>query len=1090
MTSGNFKLTLGQSSETIEVNAGAVQVNTEQPGVSDVITNEQIQSLPINGRNFLDVAQIEPGVILQSGQTFDPTKAGYSAISTDGVSGRTTRILLDGQDITDETVGTTIFNVSQGSINEFQLNRSTQDVSGDVTSTGQVLVATSSGTNKYHGQGFYNFQDHRAGFATVLGIDPIFQRNQFGGSFGGPILKDKLFFFGNIERIKQDQAASVAVGSIFPAFQGLTSPSPYRETYSVIRLDYNGPFHGHYFARGNYNVNSITGNAGDGFQIYANRDNTPGIAGGADFGTGRFTHSFRGSYEKFHNLISDATGSTPTATNPLPGITFQNVAQGLYTGPNDLAPQGTFQSDKQIRYDGTWTRGAHNIRYGYSLNRIQGGGFAAFFGIGPRVRETASTKLPGASGSNPLTDYHPSSIVLGNGLGFFTSQPGFGLPDGETSDWREGAYIADSWKIRPSFTLSAGVRWSVDTNRANQDLATPLCSDIDTTNQFTDPTQVPCTGNTPLFSLWRSDLGQKVHQPYANFGPQVGFAYAPGNQKTVLSGAAGIFYESDVFNNTTNARSALLKSGAFFADESVCGSGTLVQPDGTKVTSVTVNGTSLTIKQVCASSIATAAPYAAALESLYQANSKANSISSNGGFVGENLTVSGVYGAPYRTPYSEQLNFGIQRELFKGSTLRADYVHNATLKIGQTQDLNHVGAARFLNTAAAQNAINATLAQCGATTVAQAVASCQLHPGGAGAANSGATIVDFAKNGLDSGVTYLGGNPASYNGDTVATGAAFPGQNPLLGTGSFILPIGRAGYDALQMVFREVKAHPAPGIVSSNVQVSYSLSRIVTTAGSGTSDSFFNNASYDNDNPTATIGRASLDHKHEVSFGGSARLKYGPQVGVIGHFFSASPTSLTLDNQGIYANIFQSDLTGDGTTGDLAPGTVQGDYMHRVKPGTLPTYISNFNNTYANTLTPSGKALVAAGLFTTQQLIQAGGAIQPIAQVPNTRALANPPTRLLDVNFSYPIQLARYREGLSLEPAVAIYNVANFANYGTPSGILQNTASAGGPQDLTTGYISGPNTFDTLNQNRVTRGTGTYNQGAPRTMEFQLKMNF
>ncbi len=117
-------------------------MNTEQAGVSDVITKQQIDSLPVNGRNFLDLAQIEPGVILQSGESFDPTKAGYSAISTSGVSGRTTRILLDGQDITDETVGTTIFNVSQGAIGDFQLNRSTQDVSGDVTSTGQVLVST------------------------------------------------------------------------------------------------------------------------------------------------------------------------------------------------------------------------------------------------------------------------------------------------------------------------------------------------------------------------------------------------------------------------------------------------------------------------------------------------------------------------------------------------------------------------------------------------------------------------------------------------------------------------------------------------------------------------------------------------------------------------------------------------------------------------------------------------------------------------------------------------------------------------------------------------------------------------------------
>lgn len=1089
VTSGNFKLTAGSSSVTIEVTAGSVQVNTEQAGVSDVITSDQIKNLPINGRNFLDLAQIEPGVILQSGQSFDPTKAGYSAISVSGVSGRTTRILLDGQDVTDETVGTTIFNVSQGSIDEFQLNRSTQDVSGEVTSTGQVLVSTTSGTNKFHGEAFYNFQDHRVGFATVEGIDPPFQRNQYGGSIGGPIFKDKLFFFGNSERIKQDQSASTTIGSIFPTYQGLTVGSPYRETYSVARLDYNGPLNGHYFVRGNYNVNSVSGNFGDGFETYANRDNTPGIAGGVDFSTGKFTHSFRGSYEKFHNLIADTSGSAVTKINPLPGITFQNVVQGLYTGPNDNAPQGTYQSDKQFRYDGTWTKGPHSVRYGYSLNRIQGGGFAAFFGLGPRVRETASTKLAGTDGSDPLNDYHPSSILIGNGLGFFTETPGFGLKGGGVSDWREGAYLSDSWKIRPGFTMVAGLRWSVDTGRANQNLNPVVCSDIDTTNVFTDPTQLPCTGNTPLFSQWRSDLGTKVHQPYTNFAPQVGFAYAPGDRKTVLSAGAGIFFEGDVFNNTTNARTSLLKSGPFFNYQTVCGSGILNQPDGTQVTSATVNGTTLTIKQICASSIATAAPYALALNAAYQSNSAANSNSVNGGFVGENLTVNGVYGAPYKSPYSEQINAGIQRELAKGTTLRADYVHNATLKIGQTVDLNHVGAARYLNTAAAQLAIANTLAACGAPTIDAALAA-NGCPSGSGP-NGNASIQDFASNGLDSGNIVNGGNPASLNGLTPNTGAAFPGQNPLLGNGNFILPIGKTGYDALQMVFHQQKAHPAPGIVSSDLQVSYSLSRIITSTSAGTSDAFFNNVSYDNDNPTGTLGRASLDHKHSISFGGYAKLKYGPIVSIVGHFNSASPTSLTLDAGLTYGNLFQSDLTGDGTTGDLAPGTVQGDYMHRVKPGTLNSYINNFNQTYANTLTPAGKALVAAGLFTQAQLIAAQGAIQPISNAPRAKAISNPATRLLDANFSYPLSLKRFREGISLEPAVAIYNVANFANYGEASGVLLNTSSTGGATNQTTGYVTGPADGNaTQNALRTTRGTGTFNQGAPRTMEFKLRLNF
>ena len=1092
-TPGSFKLTVGASSTEISVSAGAVQVNTDQGGVSDVITKEQITSLPINGRNFLDVAQIEPGVILQSGETFDPTKAGYSAISVSGVSGRSTRILLDGQDITDETVGTTIFNVSQGAINEFQLNRSTQDVTGDVTSTGQVLVSTQSGTNSYHGQLFYQFQDYRALFASGGASNPPFQRNQFGGGVGGPIIKDKLFFFGNLERIKQDSSTQIPLSPTFAAIQAAhpSVTTPYRETYSTIRLDYNGPFHGHYFARANYNVNAVDSTFGSGFELYANRDNTPGIAGGADFASGRFTHSFRGSYEKFHNLISDASSG---AYNPLPGITFQNVAFGLYTGPNDLAPQGTFQSDKQFRYDGTWTRGTHNIRYGYSLNRIQGGGFAAFFGIAPRVRETTGTLLAGGNPSDPFNGYHPSSIVLGNGQGFFTETAGFGLIGGSTGDWRQGAYVADTWKITPNFTLVAGLRWSVDTGRANQDLATPLCSSENVGNFTTG--YDPCAGqsaSTPIFGLFGARFGNKVKQPYGNFGPQLGFNYAPGgNQKTVFRAAAGIFYENDVFNNTTNARTGLLQNGAFFNSKSVCGSKSLTLPDGTTVTTATANGNTESIAQVCAGSIQSAAPYAIALQQLYQANTKTHALSSNGGYVGATGQVSGQYGAPYQTPYANQFNFGIQREIFKGGVISADYVHNATLKIGQTVDQNHVGSARNFNKTAAQNAINATVAACGVGQLSIALTVCPgLYPNG-----GGATIADFAANGLDSGNEKFGGVPAANKGLTPNTGAAFAGDNPLLGNGSFILPIGKTGYDALQVVFRQVASHPLPGIVSSNVQVSYALSRIVATgsgAGQGGSDAFFPAGVINNDDPNSVIGRAGLDHKHELNFGGSMRMKYGLQLGLIGHFYSAPPSSLTLDNTVIQnGNIFQSDLNGDGTTGDLLPGTLPGDYMHRVKSTSLQSGIASFNSQYAGQLTPAGQQVVNSGLFTQAQFIAIGGAVRPIATLPQANAINNPAFRTLDVNASYPIPLARFREGLSLEPAIAFYNVGNLANYGTLGSTLPNidngTVTNGVNQNAST--RSGPNTFDVQNGLRTVRGSGTFDQGGPRTVEFILKLNF
>lgn len=1099
-TSGDEKLTVGSKDQIITVTAGSLQVNTDQVGVAGIVTREQIEDLPINGRNILDVAQIQPGVILQSGQTFDPTKSGYSAISVNGVNGRTTRILVDGQDISDETVGTTLFNVPSGAVDEFQLNRSTQDVSGSVTSTGQVLISTQSGTNKFHGNGFYNFQDYRAGFADVNAAPAPFQRNQFGGYVGGPIFKDKLFFFGGIERIKQDDSSPANSNSHFQDIINRypTVPDPFRDTFSILRLDYTAPHGIHLFARATYSVNAADGSAGfTPYSIFKNQDNVPALVGGADFTTGKFTHSVRYGYEKFVNAIADATvGFGNSIYNPslITGYSIELVG-GIDAGQNELAPQKTFQSDKQFRYDGTWTKGAHTLKYGGELNRINEGGYAPFFGGSLYTDVSTSSRFVLANCGNvegaapctedPLNGYKPAEYLIGNGNGVFSERPAFGLPGGGQFSWRIGAYVADTWKVTQSFTLQAGIRWSVDTDRANQDVPTPLCSQVDPSLQFAG-----CTGNTPLFDQFGpgEGLGQSTRQPWKNFGPQAGFVFSPGSHRLSLRAGSGIYFEDNLFNNGSNARTPIITAqGEYFNyGVAVYNSPNIVLPGYGSISALASDGSTCTTPGVgdCTSvtnlfqeSVLQASAVINNLKTKYDAASKIPEPNSSFIGTGGGLNAANIYGGPYKSPYSIQVNAGVEYQLSKGLIASVDFIHSATLKVPQTVDTNHLGAARFLNKTAALNAITAVAGGTDSASIDAAI-------------RNGATIDDFAGAGLDSAADYLGGYPASYAlGTTPDMGAAFPGANANVGAGKFILPVGKAGYDALQIVLQEEKAHPLPGIVKSTAQISYNFSRAITTSKGGSNQFFAGSGPWNQDHVTEFMGRSDLDHTNQLSIATSLGIKYGLQVGVVGHFFSAPPSSLNLPGDTTGAGqIFKTDVDGDGTESDLIPTTNPGDYEHRIKNGGLLQLINQYNSTQAGTLTPAGQALVDAGLFTQPELIALGAVKPALLQAPSN-PLKNAATRGFDASVSYPISFNKFHEGLSIIPGVTMYNVANMTNYNGFGGELAPATDAGPASD---GLLNGRNSIDTLNPNRITRssGAGTFDQGGPRTTEFQLKVTF
>ena len=1085
VTTGDVKLVVGQANEVVEVTGSAVSINTEQATVQGVINAEQIENLPINGRNFLDLAQLEPGVQIQDGGNFDPTKNGFSSISFGGRFGRTTRIEVDGIDISDETVGTTTQNLPASAIQEFQVSQSSLDMSTELTSSGAVNVVTKSGTNKWHGQAFYLIRDHNSS-ANIASTNLYFQRNNFGGFLGGPIIKDKLFFFADVERLKQDLSDPVASAGPFSSLTGSFN-SPFRDTEGIAKLDWHVSENVKVFGRFSYEQNSsVKGFIPNSFQPFANVNHTPVYVGGVDFNSGTFTHQFRFGFTKFRNGITDATKSGIFNPDPLLSITMgpdpvclTGGVDSFCSGSNLLAPQQTFQENIQGKYDGSKVIGSHILRYGVGFNHIQGGGFAKFFALAPTVNSDPTLNL----GPNPLV-YPVLNVIMGNGQGFSSEKPAFGLPGGGLGpDNRLQLYLGDSWKVRPNLTLTYGLRYIHDSGRTDSDVNSLPCSTLDPTlSAALIAGGTPCTTN--IGDLFGPGLGAPVRTPGLNFAPNFGFAWRPkSNTSTVVRGGIGLYYENSIYNNNLFDRPGRLAQGLFLGEASPCLGGAVnpgfSMPDGSPIP--------VNLATICGAPMGNVDTQLSQLQAAYQAATAKVGASTNANYLGNSLFASnGINGiamfAPnYQTPRSVQMNIGFEHQLGKGIVWSADYLRNVATHTLLAIDVNHVGDVRFFNKNNASAAISATNAKfgCGAATSAAAI-NCAIA--------NGATISDYAGKGLDSGTFYCGAGPNAFcptEQDPTLTGApgpAFGGINQNLGVNQMLFPSGRSVYNAFQTSLRANVAHPFTGVKAMNWQVSYSLSRYVSTA----QDSDFVNNANDNNHPAGDMGPDGLDRTHQFSFGGSFDLPWYIRFGIIGHVYSPLPLNLRLPTNGP-GGIFTSDPTGSGANdgsgayvgnGGLVPGTSLGAFGRSISPGGLGAFITNYNNTVAGTATPAGQTLINNGLFTLAQLQALGGVFPTLDMPTSVQGLGW--LKTFDLRISYPRKI---RESLAIEPSVSFFNVFNMSNFDAP-GLTLNGNLNSGP-----GSVNGSTALD-HQLTRVLPGSGVYDLGAPRVIEFGMKVTF
>jgi len=417
----------------------------------------------------------------------------------------------------------------------------------------------------------------------------------------------------------------------------------------------------------------------------------------------------------------------------------------------------------------------------------------------------------------------------------------------------------------------------------------------------------------------------------------------------VIRGGIGLFYENSIWNNILFDPAGRLQQGFFLGLTPVCSGGA---PQTLPFTS------SILPANICGAAIGSVDQQIVQLEQQYQAAVKAAGPSSNGTYIGT-LLASGIdidsvslLAPDYKSSRSVQMNIGVQREIRRGMVLTVDYLRNISTHNLLQIDTNRVGDARYFNMNAALAAINATVGTgCGggSVTAATSIAAVNCYI----TANPGATISNCASNGLDSGYSVCGGGPCPN--------AAFGGVNMgATGANQMLFPIGRSVYNGLQMSLKEDVHNPLPGVKYLNFQVSYSLSRYVSTA----RDSDFINFPYDNANPLKYLGPNGLDRLHQLSFGGIMDLPAGFRVSIISHFDSPLASDVRLPTGGAPGGIFQTDITGDGTgdgtvtsnggNGDLLPGTKEGAFGRSFGVNGLNQLITNYNNNYVGKPTPAG----------------------------------------------------------------------------------------------------------------------------------------
>jgi len=480
--------------------------------IHGIVDSREVESLPLNGRNFLELALLIPGN--SPAPNFDPTKTNTVVISSAGQLGRGGNVTIDGVDTNDDVVGGSIQNISQDAIQEFQI--ATNRFSAQLGRSGSsvINVITKSGTNDLHGAGSFYFRDSAlqglpATFDRSLDESPPFDRQQYAFALGGPIKKDRAWFFGSFENRNQDGVVLVGMRDLASrTIRRDFASSPLDDFMTTNRVDWNPTEHDELNFRYSFQrekgiaASTLVRSIGSASQRQSSENKA---------------HSFLANYTRrisprdvnsFNFSFSDFINQTLPVT-PGPQLTFPSIQDGA----SFRVPQQTKQRRFQFSDTYTLIRGNHLFYLGGEVQRVQSD-------LDLKVFQQGRIEL---IEDFPDFDRNLDGRVDDNDLLFaVTLRSGFPersllLPN--TNNTYLAAFIQDDWKLHPQFTLNFGLRYELDTDVKN----------VSRTDEL-----------NPLILPFLS--GERTRDKN-NFAPRVGFNYSTSDMRTSIHAGYGIYYD-------------------------------------------------------------------------------------------------------------------------------------------------------------------------------------------------------------------------------------------------------------------------------------------------------------------------------------------------------------------------------------------------------------------------------------------------------------------------------------------------------------------------------------------------------------------